>query len=75
MTDYNKVVSEALRQWTAQQSLCRTEPTGMVVLTAQDYDIRRGYLIGPDGQEFLLSPKAKPGYQFTYMPTPEAACE
>lgn len=35
-------------------------------LTADQRDIDRGYMLGPDGTEILLSGKHKPGYQYTY---------
>lgn len=35
-------------------------------LTADQRDIDRGYMLGPDGEILLLSSKNKPGYQYTY---------
>lgn len=45
--------------------------SGWIELTADEDDITRGFMIGPDGQKFLLSPKNRVGYQFTYKPSPD----
>jgi hypothetical protein len=40
-----------------------------VVLSADEVDISRGYMRGPDGRAFALSPKHREGYKIGYRPT------
>jgi hypothetical protein len=39
---------------------------GGIILTAQQFDIDRGYMLTPEHEVIILSPKNKVGYQYAY---------